>query len=178
MWHNYFAGVLTPSSVFARAIFLLEVSGIWRFVSLWRMANARNFSFETLHGGQFTILIQLIKPNYVGIKRTVFIFFLLELRQPLVMGWNFSSFKTLKDNTYTFYCVFDSALNQKHNKQKAYPYPPSLRWDFQRKRAVKFCGVDFSEFLSFWKIKNQQNLQQNRTCKVFMLHDLHSVQVN
>lgn len=98
--------------------------------------------------------------------------------QPLIMGWNFSSFKTLKDNTYTFYCVFDSALNQKHNKQKAYPYPPSLRWDFQRKRAVKFCGVDFSEFLSFWKIKNQQNLQQNRTCKVFMLHDLHSVQAN
>ena len=77
----------------------------------------------------------------------------------------------MKDNTYTFYCVFDSALNQKHNKQKAYPYPPSLRWDFQRKRAVKFCDVDFSEFLSFWKIKNQQNLQQNRTCKVFMLHD-------
>lgn len=33
--------------------------------------------------------------------------------QPLIMGWNFSSFKTLKDNTYTFYCVFDSALNRK-----------------------------------------------------------------
>ena len=73
----------------------------------------------------------------------------------------------MKDNTYIFYYVFDSALNHKHNKhnkQKAYPYPPSLRWDFQRKWAVKFCGVDFSEFLSFWKIKNQQNLQQNRTC--------------
>ena len=72
--------------------FNAEVSGVWRFVSLWRMANARNFSFETLHGGQFTILIQLIKPNYVGIKRTVFIFFFTWVKTTSSYGLKFLKF--------------------------------------------------------------------------------------
>ena len=33
-------------------------------LSLWRRADARNFSFETLHGGQFTLSTQLIILNY------------------------------------------------------------------------------------------------------------------
>ena len=32
--------------------------------SLWRRANARNVSFKTLYGGQFTLSTQLIPPNY------------------------------------------------------------------------------------------------------------------
>ena len=31
---------------------------------LWRRANARNVSFETLYGGQFTLSTQLIILNY------------------------------------------------------------------------------------------------------------------
>ena len=34
---------------------------------LWRRANARNVSFETLNSGQFTLSTQLIIPNYVAI---------------------------------------------------------------------------------------------------------------
>ena len=34
---------------------------------LWRRANARNVSFETLYGSQFTLPTQLIKPNYLVI---------------------------------------------------------------------------------------------------------------
>ena len=30
-----------------------------------KRANARNVSFELLHGGQFTLSTQLIKPNYL-----------------------------------------------------------------------------------------------------------------
>ena len=69
------------------------------------------------------------------------------------MGWNFKSFKTLKDNTYIFYYVFDSALNHKHNKQKAYPYPPSLRWDFQRKWAVNSAASTLVNFYLFERSK-------------------------
>ena len=41
---------------------------LWLFFkdvfSLWQRANALNASFETLYGGQFTLLTQLIIPNY------------------------------------------------------------------------------------------------------------------
>ena len=33
-------------------------------LTLWRRANTRNVSFETLSGGQFTLSTQLIIPNY------------------------------------------------------------------------------------------------------------------
>ena len=32
--------------------------------SLWRKTNSRNFIFETLHGGQYTLSIQMIILNY------------------------------------------------------------------------------------------------------------------
>ena len=37
--------------------------------SLWRRANTRSVSFETLYGGQFTLSTQLIIPNYLEIWR-------------------------------------------------------------------------------------------------------------
>ena len=42
--------------------FLCKVSS-WT-LPLWRRANARNVSFQTLYGGQFMISIQLIMLNY------------------------------------------------------------------------------------------------------------------
>ena len=39
----------------------------FRFL-LWRRANTRNVSFETLYGGQFTLSIQLIMPNQLPYK--------------------------------------------------------------------------------------------------------------
>ena len=36
--------------------------------SLWRRANTRKDSFETLNGGQFTSSTQLIKPNYLELS--------------------------------------------------------------------------------------------------------------
>ena len=43
---------------------------ITKKISLWRRANARNVSFETLNGGQFTLSTQLITKKIV-IYRTV-----------------------------------------------------------------------------------------------------------
>ena len=35
--------------------------------SLWRRAKTRNYSFETLYSGQFTLSTELITPNYLVI---------------------------------------------------------------------------------------------------------------
>ena len=53
-------------------------------LSLWRRANARNFSFETLHGGQFTLSTQLIILNY-----------------PVIFSFQRST--TVSSETYPFY---------------------------------------------------------------------------
>ena len=37
--------------------------------SEWRRVNARNISFETFYGGQFTLSAQLIILNYLRLRR-------------------------------------------------------------------------------------------------------------
>ena len=59
----YFFLVLRISNHFG---YLCHLYGCFlrMFFSLWQRANALNASFETLYGGQFTFLTQLIIPNY------------------------------------------------------------------------------------------------------------------
>ena len=45
---------------------------LFRQLSLWRRANARNVSFFTLYGGQFTFSTQLLTLNDLLYSRTFF----------------------------------------------------------------------------------------------------------
>ena len=52
---------------FTRKSFVRAIRSMQFLHLSWRKANARNVSFETLYGGQFTLSTQLIEePNYLG----------------------------------------------------------------------------------------------------------------
>ena len=78
------------SAVRIQLVFTAGIGEVWRilgdhmvfmtqpwhsvsWLSLWRRANVRNVSFETLHGAQFTLSTQLISLNYPAILESTLV---------------------------------------------------------------------------------------------------------
>ena len=64
IWINHEVELLVKITMSRAAKTIKNVDNVSPPYSLGRRANARNASFETLHGGQFTLSTQLIILNY------------------------------------------------------------------------------------------------------------------